>query len=79
MKSAVPPWRISACLVAHSVIELPAGTVQRTHTSRGDRLEVSAALPEGELHTQEGGAHALRTGKFGRASAHETKKFSPPV
>jgi uncharacterized membrane protein (UPF0127 family) len=32
----VPAWRLSACLSAHSVLELPAGTIERTHTSTGD-------------------------------------------
>jgi uncharacterized membrane protein (UPF0127 family) len=38
VKSNVPPWRIAACLSAHSVIELPAGAIVRTQTQRGDRL-----------------------------------------
>ena len=32
VRSAVPPWRLSACLSAHSILELPAGTAQRTGT-----------------------------------------------
>ena len=36
----VPAWRLSACLSAHSVIELPAGTIDRTQTERGDTLEI---------------------------------------
>jgi uncharacterized membrane protein (UPF0127 family) len=32
------PWRMSFCLPAHSVVELPAGTAARTGTERGDRL-----------------------------------------
>ena len=32
------PWRMSACLTAHSVLELPAGTADETRTQRGDRL-----------------------------------------
>jgi uncharacterized protein len=43
VKSAVPPWRISACLSAHSVVELPAGTVGSTQTQRGDVLEITEA------------------------------------
>jgi uncharacterized protein len=43
VKSRVSPWRISACLSAHSVIELPAGTVQATQTESGDRLEIVEA------------------------------------
>lgn len=39
VRSAVPPWRLSACLTAHSVIELPAGTVESTRTRAGDMLE----------------------------------------
>jgi uncharacterized protein len=38
----VPPWRLSACLLAHSVIELPAGTICNTQTETGDMLEFSA-------------------------------------
>lgn len=44
-RSAVPPSRLSACLTAHSVIELASGTVSRTQTKPGDRLEFSAAEP----------------------------------
>jgi uncharacterized membrane protein (UPF0127 family) len=40
--SAVPPWRLSACLWAHSVLELPSGTICQTQTQRGDTLEFSA-------------------------------------
>jgi uncharacterized membrane protein (UPF0127 family) len=38
VRSAVPPWRLSACLSAHSILELPAGTAQRTGTQPGDEL-----------------------------------------
>jgi len=34
------PWRMSACLTAHSILELPAGTVAATGTARGDQLEI---------------------------------------
>ena len=37
---AVPPWRFSICLPAHSVLELPPGTIDRTHTQKGDELEL---------------------------------------
>jgi uncharacterized membrane protein (UPF0127 family) len=43
--SAVPPWRLSACLRAHSVLELPSGTIRETQTQPGDTLDFSAALP----------------------------------
>ncbi|MGO4213684.1 DUF192 domain-containing protein [Terriglobus sp. 2YAB30_2] len=39
----VPPWRISLCLLAHSVLELEAGSVRRSGTRRGDRLELPLA------------------------------------
>src|SRR5437763_15675592 len=32
--------RISLCLMAHSVVELPAGTIQSTGTQKGDQLEL---------------------------------------
>jgi uncharacterized membrane protein (UPF0127 family) len=43
LRSSVPPWRLSACLSAHSVIELPAGTIRDTQTERGDTLEFAPA------------------------------------
>jgi uncharacterized membrane protein (UPF0127 family) len=42
---AVPPWRLSACLLAHSVVELVSGTVLRTQTNPGDMLEFSSIEP----------------------------------
>ena len=41
--SNVPPWRLSACLSAHSIIELPAGTIHSTKTVPGDQLDFSHA------------------------------------
>jgi len=38
VRSRVPAWRLSACLPAHSVVELPAGTAERTGTQVGDEL-----------------------------------------
>jgi uncharacterized membrane protein (UPF0127 family) len=40
VRSSVKAWRISVCLQAHSVLELPAGTVQSSRTKRGDLLEI---------------------------------------
>jgi uncharacterized membrane protein (UPF0127 family) len=37
------PWRVSACLTAHSVLELPAGTIARTGTAAGDQLEIKSS------------------------------------
>jgi uncharacterized protein len=39
VRSGVGPWRMSACWSAHSVLELPAGTIVATQTERGDSLE----------------------------------------
>jgi uncharacterized membrane protein (UPF0127 family) len=38
VRHAVPPWRLSACLMAHSVLELPAGVARNTGTQPGDQL-----------------------------------------
>ncbi len=38
-KSNVVPRRLSACLSAHTVIELPSGTIRDTQTMPGDLLE----------------------------------------
>ena len=38
MRPNMKPWRLSACLPAHSVLELPAGTIGRTGTKKGDQL-----------------------------------------
>ena len=44
VRKAVGPWRVSACLMAHSVLELPAGTAVETGTEAGDQL-VFETLP----------------------------------
>jgi uncharacterized membrane protein (UPF0127 family) len=44
VRNGVTPWRLSACLSAHSVLELASGTVRMTQTSPGDTLEFSPAL-----------------------------------
>jgi uncharacterized protein len=44
-RSNVGPWRLSGCLRAHSVIELPAGTVRDTRTTKGDTLTLESDLP----------------------------------
>ena len=38
VRNAVPPWRLSACLAAHSVLELPAGMAEQSRTQVGDEL-----------------------------------------
>jgi uncharacterized membrane protein (UPF0127 family) len=39
IRTGVAPWRLSGCLIAHSVLELPAGTISRSGTERGDQLD----------------------------------------
>jgi len=36
------PWRLSMCLAAHSILELPGGTIDRTNTQKGDQLVLEA-------------------------------------
>ncbi len=48
VRSAVGAWRLSACLSAHSVIELAAGTIRATETERGDQLEFQPLTDESE-------------------------------
>jgi len=40
VRKAVPAWRLSACLTAHSILELPAGTIEETGTQAGDVIEI---------------------------------------
>jgi hypothetical protein len=46
--SEVPAWRLSACLRAHSVLELPPGTIRDTQTQPGDTLEFLAIALTGD-------------------------------
>ena len=41
--AALPAWRIAFSVGAFAAIELPAGTLGRTGTARGHRLELLAA------------------------------------
>jgi len=34
------PWKMSMCLTAHSVIELPVGVIDESQTQKGDQLEL---------------------------------------
>ncbi|MBV9503684.1 MAG: DUF192 domain-containing protein [Acidobacteriia bacterium] len=43
IRAAVKPWRLSACFTASSILELPAGTIARTGTERGDQLKFEPA------------------------------------
>lgn len=44
IKTAVPPWRLSACFSAHSILELAAGAIRNSQTRLGDQLEFSLVL-----------------------------------
>jgi uncharacterized protein len=44
------PWRVSACLSAHSILELPAGAVATSGTKAGDQLEIEDK--ESEVRSQ---------------------------
>ncbi len=46
--SAVPAWRLSGCLWAHSVLELPQGTIHSTQTQVGDTLGFSNVPSPGD-------------------------------
>jgi len=38
VRQAVPPWRISGCFAARSVLELPSGAAAASSTQPGDQL-----------------------------------------
>jgi uncharacterized membrane protein (UPF0127 family) len=46
VRHAVPAWRLSACLSAHSILELPAGTAAESGTLPGDELSFEKLMPE---------------------------------
>jgi uncharacterized protein len=46
--NSVPPWRLSGCLTAHSILELPSGTIHASQTERGDLMEFSPAVDSGD-------------------------------
>ncbi len=41
----VPPWRLSACLSAHSVVELAAGSIREADAQPGDHMELTESSP----------------------------------
>jgi hypothetical protein len=43
VRSNVGAWRFSGCLSAHSVLELPAGTIRETRSEQGDAIEIGPA------------------------------------
>jgi uncharacterized protein len=38
VRTAMVPWRVSMCLTAHSILELPVGVVEASGTRPGDQL-----------------------------------------
>jgi uncharacterized membrane protein (UPF0127 family) len=40
VRRAVPPWRLSGCFSAHSILELPAGAAAQSGTVAGDELSI---------------------------------------
>ncbi|HUY82415.1 MAG TPA: DUF192 domain-containing protein [Acidobacteriaceae bacterium] len=42
----VRPWRLSACLSAHSILELPVGAIDHSQTAPGDKLEFLPSEPQ---------------------------------
>jgi hypothetical protein len=41
VRRVMRPWRVSICLLAHSVLELPVGIIEQTGTQPGDQLNLS--------------------------------------
>jgi len=41
IRNSVPAWRFSICFLAHTVLEVPIGTVTSTHTKVGDTLQIT--------------------------------------
>jgi uncharacterized protein len=48
VRDGVGPWRLSACFSAHSVLELPAGTIRSSRTECGDTVEITATATVAE-------------------------------
>ena len=43
VRSNVGPWRLSACLSAHSIIELPVGVIRDSRSQPGDIVKFEPA------------------------------------
>ena len=48
VRKSVPAWRLSACLSASSVLELPSGCIEATKSRPGDKLEFSSTVNAGD-------------------------------
>jgi hypothetical protein len=46
VKSNVRPWRLSVCLSAHSIIELPVGAIRDSQSHSGDIVKFEPAVQE---------------------------------
>jgi hypothetical protein len=78
VRSSVPPWRLSACLSADSVLELASGTIHTTQTRPGDVLEFSPVLPLCDRPTSPDGSVPADTKpgyKQGMAKPMQPKKL----
>ena len=51
LREAVPAWRLSACLTAFSILELPAGAIRSSKSEVGDQVEF--AEPDVAAETSE--------------------------
>lgn len=52
-RQSVGPWRMSACLTAHSILELPSGTIRESATQSGDVLEFVTVELSGQAAVQD--------------------------
>ena len=48
LRNEAPPGRLSVCLFAHSVLELPSGTIRATLSHPGDTLEFTPAFSKSD-------------------------------
>jgi uncharacterized membrane protein (UPF0127 family) len=46
VRANVRPWRISVCLSAHSILELPCGTIHDSGSMPGDLVEIRPCVAE---------------------------------
>ncbi|HEY1985218.1 MAG TPA: DUF192 domain-containing protein [Terracidiphilus sp.] len=58
LRHEVVPWRMSACLSAHSVLELPPGSIRDSKTEVGDRLifsegPITTDCPAADVHKED--------------------------
>lgn len=79
LRSNVPPWRISACFSAHSVIELPSGTIRQTQCSRGDTLEFSATPLENDDSMNNHSTHSQSLSPLHRRMMAEEWALGAPM